>query len=78
MLIVAVVRALLCPDPIHTRSSLLDASRGQAFLLLHVWGVTELQPVLLTARVSRSCMALLWLALRSCVSLLPDLSSILQ
>lgn len=55
----ALVRALLCGDPFHTRPSLLDASRGQAVLLLHVWGVTELQPVL-GAGAALLCSAWLW------------------
>lgn len=55
----ALVRALLCGDPVHTRPSLLDASRRQALLLLRVWGVTGLQPVL-GAGAALHCSAWLW------------------
>lgn len=56
---VALVRALLCGDPVHTRPSLLAASRRQALLLLRVWGVTGLQPML-GAGAALHCSAWLW------------------
>lgn len=44
-----VIRALLYQDPLHKRSCSVDACWGRAFPPFLVWGIMELQPVLMRA-----------------------------